>query len=390
MNILFVANKSETGGAPKSLQSLILKLKENNNITVITPKKGIIYGFCKKNNIKVVRTFHEQFLIYSGNTTLKKYIRKLLIPILKIRHYMLNKVSMYIVKRNIDIDNIEIIHTNFYRDDIGGLLAKKYNKIHIVHLREFGNLDYDCLSLVKNKIKYLDKYTTKFIAISEAIKKHYTNQGIQAEKITLIYNGIENLNISRHINRNDNRLKMILVGNITEEKGQMDVLQSLLLLDKERLEKISVDFYGQADTLYRKKIEKFILKNDLSNNVNIHEYVDNIYDILKNYDIGLMCSKAEAFGRVTVEYMSAGLLTIASDCGANPEIIDNRVDGFLYDKNNLKTFTDILNYIFDNDCEEIRLNAIKKVENNFTYIKNANMVNDLYLRCIKECCNNEK
>ena len=44
-----------------------------------------------------------------------------------------------------------------------------------------------------------------------------------------------------------------------------------------------------------------------------------------------MCSKAEGFGRVTAEFMSWGKPVIGRDSGATPEIVEDRVSGFLYD-----------------------------------------------------------
>lgn len=384
MNILFVANKSETGGAPKSMQSLILKLKEKNNVIVITPKKQKIYEFCKDNNIEVIKTVHVPFLIYSGSSKLKKTIRKIIVPLLKIRHNILNSISLKIIERKINLNNIDIIHTNFYRDDIGGKIATKYNKIHIVHLREFGNIDYDCISLVKNKIKYMVKYTTRFIAISDAIKNYYISLGIPSKKVVRIYNGIENSKIDIHKERNDNKYKILMLGNITDEKGQMDILSALLLLNVSDRKKFYVDFFGKADEKYKMKIINFIEKNNLNNNVKIYDYIDNVYDRLKDYDIGLMCSKSEAFGRVTVEYMAAGLITIASNCGANSEIISNHIDGFLYEKDNLSTLSNILKDIESVNFKLISNNAIEKVSNNFTHEINAKNCFKLYEHCLKE------
>jgi glycosyltransferase involved in cell wall biosynthesis len=42
-----------------------------------------------------------------------------------------------------------------------------------------------------------------------------------------------------------------------------------------------------------------------------------------------MCSDAEAFGRVTVEAMRAGLPVCGTDAGGTPEIIDPGVNGLL-------------------------------------------------------------
>lgn len=384
MNIMFIANKSETGGAPKSMQSLILKLKEKNNIIVITPKKEKIYNFCKENHIKVVKLNYDSFIIYSGNTKIKKFFRKLIIPILRMKHKLLNRVALRRLEKNIDLNNIDIIHTNFYRDDIGGIIAKKYHKVHIVHLREFGDKDYDCFSLFNNKIKYMLNYTTKFIAISEAIRKYYIALGIPKNKIVRIYNGIENKKIKSHVNRNDNKYKILMLGNLTEEKGQMDILMSLSLLEKKEMNKFNVDFYGKSDEKYKSKILSFIEKNNLKNNVKIFDYIDNVYEKLKDYDIGLMCSQSEAFGRVTIEYMAAGLITIASNTGANPEIISNNEDGFLYIKNDINSLRDILKNIDNVNFELISKRAKEKVEKNFTYEINAKNCYNLYKQCLNE------
>ena len=57
MNVLFVANKNEIGGATKSMLDMIKKLDDKCNITVLTPIKGKVYDFCLKNNIRVAFMF---------------------------------------------------------------------------------------------------------------------------------------------------------------------------------------------------------------------------------------------------------------------------------------------------------------------------------------------
>ena len=52
----------------------------------------------------------------------------------------------------------------------------------------------------------------------------------------------------------------------------------------------------------------------------VHSYPTVSYTHLDVY-------KRQGFGRVTVEYMCAGLAVIASDCGANPELIQHDVTG---------------------------------------------------------------
>ena len=53
-----------------------------------------------------------------------------------------------------------------------------------------------------------------------------------------------------------------------------------------------------------------------------------------------MCSRSEGFGRVTAEYMMAELPVLASDTEANPELIREGIDGYLYKFNDIEDMTD--------------------------------------------------
>ena len=47
-------------------------------------------------------------------------------------------------------------------------------------------------------------------------------------------------------------------------------------------------------------------------------------------DVELVCSRAEAFGRVTVEAMLGGIPVIGSNTGGTPELIQDGKNGYLY------------------------------------------------------------
>lgn len=387
LNILFIANKSEIGGAPKSMMDLIIQLNKKCNIVVLTPVTGKIFDFCSKNKIKVIVENFDSFLIYEGNTKIKKFIRRLIVPLLFIRHKIINRIALKKIEKQINFKQVDLIHTNLHRDDIGGIIAKKHNIKHIVHLREFSSLDYKCISVVPRYINYINNYTDCFIAISNIIKEYYIEQGITKEKIKHIYNGIDTSKINqRKINNEVQKLKIIFVGNIIESKGQLIALQALNNLPTEIKKNVTMTFVGQIDPIYGKIINNYIEKNNLENIINIIEYAENIYEILSNYDVGLMCSKAEAFGRVTVEYMAAGLITIAPNTGANPEIIKDKVDGYIYNYNNINNLSELIVYIYDNinTMNDIRTKAIEKVNKKFTYKINALNIYNTYLSLTKK------
>lgn len=385
MKILFVANNNEIGGATKSMLELIGQESKKNQVIVVTPKKEKVYEFCQKNNIKVFVIKYDSYLISEGNSKKSKMLRKILIPILKLRHKILLYTAEKKLLKNMDIKSIDIIHTNMLRDDFGGRIARKYEKKHVVHLREFNGLDYKCYSLVRfNTIEYMNSYTTKFIAISNAIKDYYIKLGLPENKINVIYNGINIDSIkykSKKDYNNKEPLKIVFSGGIIESKGQKKVLEAYNKLPLEIKNKFIIDIYGKGNVEYLKSIREFIDKNKL-NNIHIYDYVDNIYEVLSQYDIGIMCSKAEAFGRVTIEYMLTGLITVVPDTGANLEIVDDKINGYIFEYNNMESLTKLLEYISNNinSMDNIVKNAKEKVLKNFTYEINAKKIMELYNR----------
>lgn len=70
---------------------------------------------------------------------------------------------------------------------------------------------------------------------------------------------------------------------------------------------LKIDFYGNGSKRYIKFLKHKLDEYQLDKIVTLNNYDTNIYKKLNIYDIGCTCSKAEGFGRVTVEYMLSGL-----------------------------------------------------------------------------------
>lgn len=68
--------------------------------------------------------------------------------------------------------------------------------------------------------------------------------------------------------------------------------------------------------------------------VEFRGYQKNPIEMLSEMDVGIMSSQCEAFGRVTVEYMMAGMPVIGSNSGGTPEIVVPGETGWLYEPGN--------------------------------------------------------
>ena len=86
----------------------------------------------------------------------------------------------------------------------------------------------------------------------------------------------------------------------------------------------------------------------------MHGFVKNTDEIYKAIDILLMFSRAEGFGRVTIEAMQRAIPVIGLDQGGTSELIQHRKNGVLFQ--NLQGFLEGINFILkdDNRYNEVR------------------------------------
>ena len=73
--------------------------------------------------------------------------------------------------------------------------------------------------------------------------------------------------------------------------------------------------------------------------------------LIRSSDVLLVCSRAEAFGRVTIEAMQASLPIIGSRSGATPELVRDRFNGLLYEPSNTKDLANCIEYVMEHPDE---------------------------------------
>ena len=102
------------------------------------------------------------------------------------------------------------------------------------------------------------------------------------------------------------------------------------------------------------------------NSVRVFPFSKDIKKYYQEANVLLMCSDSEAFGRVTIEAMSHGVVVIGKSSGATPEIIKDGVNGLLYDGE--EELYDKMIHFIDNQSSmnEIVENAWQTVYSKFT------------------------
>lgn len=369
MNIIYFFDEDDKYGAPKTGMEMIYSLKEKFNVTpiVLTSKKNKVNEWCDINGIENYVTYHHKFTFVETNSKINNIIK--FFPRL-LRYKIGNIIAVELIKKYIDMSKIDLIHSNNSGLDIGIILSKKYKIPNVMHIREFGDLDFNMKSYRKNYINFLNKGVTKFIAISNAIKLNWIKKGIDENKVQTIYNGVNCEGIARKINykKLDKNFKIIMIGSISPGKGQIELVEAITKVKKEVQTNLKVDIIGSG---YKENEELLIRKienNNLKDIVTWKSYDSEIKTKIKDYDIGIICSNAEGFGRVTVEYMIAGIGIIASNTGANKELITDNIDGYIYTKGNIDELARKIEMSYDNrnKINDMVKKSFEKYKKNFT------------------------
>ena len=387
MNILMIADGDTKYGASHSLLQMVQELKtmDDINIKIIIPVHSEMRNKLENTECEFWDIHYVPF--YQGIPDDKwKYPVKYMIRGVLYWYGRIRAVKE--IEKRLDLGKIDLIHSNSSREDLGALIADKYDIPLIWHIREFGDRDYKCYSYRKNYIDYMNKSATRFIAVSDAVKEHWAKKGIRREKIVRIYNGVPRQNVLSKTQggaaQGNKTLKMVIVGSISETKGQMWAIEAVKKLFDENVQ-ISLDIIGDGSRSYVKKLKRKIIQYGLDELINFRGYQKNISNMLAQYDIGLMCSKDEGFGRVTAEYMMSGVCVIASDTGANEELIEDGISGLLYQYGDTWSLANAIKKCIDNPefrCE-LGMGGFKRANQEFTAKRNAMQIYDIYRQVLE-------
>ncbi len=202
---------------------------------------------------------------------------------------------------------------------------------------EFGYEDYRlCFDLGKKiALAIMKQLSNVCFVSSKAVMEKYSKY-FPEQKIKLIYYAVcVNNEISCKIAKVKKQLqkksgiKCMIVGALHKGKYQEDAIRAIgKLIDEE----INVRLYivGEGKLKYKQYPESLVIGGALENHVQFFGYIDNPFLLMQQADILLMCSRKEAFDRVTVEGMKAGKPIIGADSGGTKELIRDHYNVFLY------------------------------------------------------------
>lgn len=353
MNVLYIVGGEGNKYGSEIIAINLIKagVKNNINYTVICAHQGVVSEACSKLDVKYyVVPF--TFFVYKEMSvrTLDKIKRN--IWLIK-AEYLTTKACRF-VESHVDIKSIDVIHTNLTRDLLGGILSEKYQIPHLWHIQELFKAHYQLSFLKHNQMEWMACHADRFAAISATVAREWVENGLPEKKMSVIRNGIDLNSIQPKTKYDDKEiLKLVIVGHLVPAKGQLAVIEKLSRLPANVKEHLYLDCIGEGSKEYVSSLRKLAREYQL--HLKLHGYRNDVGQILKNYDIGLNCSRGEGFGLATVEYMAAGLCPVVSNTGANTEIIENSRNGYVFDYQSETDLSDLIQFLYYNRADMIAI-----------------------------------
>lgn len=381
MKVLFITHYDKLYGANRSLLNVIDEMKERNILPyVILPKKGALSYELDKRNVL--------YKIYPFRPWTRKVGEKRII--METAKKAINYSIAKKVKKDIINWGIDLIHTNSSCTEIGALAAYWVRKPHVWHLREFMEEDYNIeFYLNKQKVINIMNKSERIIVISKALREKYV-QYFTADKMKVIYNGVEYLDSYKHLKETpDNKqFTILMVGIISINKGQKEAIEAIEVVVNKGYKNVRLLIVGSGGA-YENELKETVKAKNLEEYILFLGYRDDVNILMENSNLCLVCSKKEAFGRVTVEAMLAKVPIIASKTGATVELIQHGINGLLYEFGDHAELANNIIYAINNPnkLEKIMENAFANAKTNYTIKQNVSKILQEYNEIIK--CNRD-
>jgi glycosyltransferase involved in cell wall biosynthesis len=233
-------------------------------------------------------------------------------------------------------ERFDVVHTHDLWTNLMGVLAARMAGVPAIvsSRRDLAHFDW-YQGGKRNWLRRIQNLSGVVLANAKPIRDALiAEDGFAPEKLRVIHNGVDTQKIRR--GRRDrerlfpgtqNQTLVVLVGNMhSDVKGHPWLIAAAPVVLQEFPQTRFV-FAGDGDE--RRVFEEQVGKLGLQPRFMFLGRRSDIPDVLASCDIAVLPSRAEGLSNAVLEYMAAGLPTIASRVGGNAELIQDGVTGVL-------------------------------------------------------------
>ena len=190
--------------------------------------------------------------------------------------------------------------------------------------------------------------------------------GIDLDKIDLIQGNKEKL--CRELNISNASVLLLSVGELNNNKNHKIVIESLPTLPK------NVHYLICGVGALKEQYEEQAKKLQIFERLHLLGYRNDVIEIIKSCDIFIFPSKREGLSVALMEAMACGIPCIVSKIRGNVDLINNSINGYIFDLSKCSDITKYVENIIQNNCsfysknEDIKQYDIKSILSQMRHI----------------------
>ena len=235
------------------------------------------------------------------------------------------QLSVIIIK-----NKATVVFTNTSTVHVGAFAARITGRKHFWYVHELGEEDFNVslprgirsvrwmnknsVSLFGNSVYLLEKFQKMLPGINMKVLRNPVTVTVKKD-----YPG----SISEPV-------KLLMLGQVSNAKGQHIAIQAVHKLIEMGSTAILTIAGTCHDPLFKKQLLSTISDLSLQQNVVFQNFTNFPQQLISQHDILLMCSRCEAYGRVTVEAMKIGVPVVGANTCGTKELLEDRVSGLLF------------------------------------------------------------
>jgi len=284
------------------------------------------------------------------------------------------KFDWWSIKKIIKTHDIDIIHSHGYKSSILAHWAEGFSGARILitcHLWTNATFKLRIYAFLEALIM---RAVHTVVAVSGAIKENIGKMGVSADKVEVIFNGIDlakwqpdkNLNVAEYkkqLGVAPDSTILGLFGRLYEQKGHEYLFHALNKIKKNNIELICV-----GDGPLEFELKKLAAQLGLTSRIHFLGFRSDVRELLLITDLFVMPSLDEGLPMALLEAMSMGKAIVVTPVGAIPSVIDDGQNGILVPRGSIDELTKTITSLTSNPAqmELIGSNAPKKVKQQFS------------------------
>lgn len=352
------------------------------------PKMKVLYLINYAGNAGTEKYVYNLIKTYEGNDTkcyfaynvegkLSDQVRELGIPMVQIdMRHPFDKKAAKALADYCRTNNIDVIHTQYPRENYIALLSRKYYSgtkvVYTCHL----TLKTNFLWKICNK--RLTKNNHRIISVCNNGKDLLVGNGVDPDKIDVIYNGIRphdrtpgNPALRKELGIDEDTFVMTTLARYHIAKGLDYLTESIEELTKLTDKKFVLLILGEGELW--DKITNLIKSKGLQKHIMQLGYRNDAGEILKISDLYINSAKCyEALSFAILEAMDSALPIIATNVGGNGDILSPENDcGILVEYGDTKQMANAINTMMSDEIlrQKYSENALKAIDTVFNLDK---------------------